>query len=118
MRSTSLSVSQTPAPQAIQLSVDTASESTTQHPPLSHHPQPKPLGLDTDDRIKIQVAGIKPVVANDTGPNAVAAQSQLIEQHQAYNQKIIDLLSQQMTFQRFTQAQLKKAFPQLTSIDP
>lgn len=118
MRSTSLSVSQTPAPQAIQLSVDTASESTTQHPPLSHHPQPKPLGLDTDDRIKIQVAGIKPVVANDTGPNAFAAQSQLIEQHQAYNQKIIDLLSQQMTFQRFTQAQLKKAFPQLTSIDP
>lgn len=113
MRSTSLSVSQTPAPQAIQLSVGTASESTTQHPPLSHHPQPKPLGLDPDDRIKIQVAGIKPVVANDTGPNAVAAQSQLIEQHQAYNQKIIDLLSHQMTFQRFTQAQLKKAFPQI-----
>ncbi|WP_156421245.1 dermonecrotic toxin domain-containing protein [Pseudomonas libanensis] len=42
----------------------------------------------------------------------------MIEQHQTYNQKITDLLSHQMTLQRFIQAQLKKTFPQLKSIDP
>lgn len=118
MHSTSLSPRQTPAPQETQLSVSTASESRTPQVALSNHNQPRPLGLAPDDRIKLEVGGITPVAADTTGADPVAAQLQLIELHQTYNRKITDLLSHQMTLQRFIQAQLTKAFPQLKPIDP
>ncbi|MGF6094249.1 dermonecrotic toxin domain-containing protein [Pseudomonas sp. 18175] len=59
-----------------------------------------------------------PVEVNTQAPTTTSPQSQLIEKHQALNKKINELLSHQVSFQRFIQTQLRRTFPQLKSIDP
>lgn len=87
-------------------------------PPARHITQPHTAGLNHNDFVTPTVRGITPVVANANRPATVTAQSQLIDQHRKLNKQITDLLSHQTTFHRFIQVQLKKAFPELDSIDP
>ncbi|MGQ7862003.1 dermonecrotic toxin domain-containing protein [Pseudomonas sp. 32A] len=74
--------------------------------------------MNHNDFVTPTVRGITPVVANTNRPASVTAQSQLIDQHRKLNKQITDLLSHQTTFHRFIQVQLRKAFPELDSIDP
>ncbi|MBV6663651.1 hypothetical protein KV572_22100 [Pseudomonas yamanorum] len=80
--------------------------------------QPHTAGLNHSDFVTPGVRGITPVVADTNRPTTVTTQSQLIDQHRKLNKQITDLLSHQTTFHRFIQVQLKKAFPELDSIDP